>query len=296
MMSRMLFLLSYVGLGLALALGNRPVIEQDQKRNQNHDKMVEFVGDMDSVDGNALHLRSYQHDVPLRNNMYLYDGQSETNNNPPHSPTSVFNNERITKPLNYKNKWLDNLYSTVLNIMHHNDDVRRDDVPLQYEETPLFWQQQQQQQHGTRKIPEIWERREPEGKIYDYVEGPFVKNRFYRNNRISGRSNVAKPSFFYRSFNESDTTEDASDSPLTDQDRRIEPGSMNLNEDKSLGNSNKATTSTNREVRGVSKRHKQNLPMLPSNIASQVMLRSGRGNRQYDVPQIGEFYLFFNKF
>lgn len=32
----------------------------------------------------------------------------------------------------------------------------------------------------------------------------------------------------------------------------------------------------------------QNLPAVPHGMASQLMLRSARGQRQYDVPQIGE--------
>lgn len=32
----------------------------------------------------------------------------------------------------------------------------------------------------------------------------------------------------------------------------------------------------------------QNLPVVPHGMASQLMLRSARGQRQYDVPQIGE--------
>ncbi|XP_043484798.1 myb-like protein P [Leptopilina heterotoma] len=308
MTNRMLWLLSYVGLGLALALGNRPVsIEKDQKGNQKHEKMVD---NMNSVDGNTLHLRSYQHDVPLRNNMYLYDGQSETinnnninnNKNPSHSPTSVFNNERIMKPLNYKNKWLDNLYSTVLDIMHQNDDVEGrhdndDNGVIPYEETPFFWQQEQQQQqqqqqqlqqqhNGMRKLPDIWERRGPENDVYDYVEGPFVKNRFNRDNRISDRSDVAKSSSMSFNNESEDLPEESTDSSLTVRERGDETGSMNLEDDKSPGMMRSRISTTNREARGVSKRHKQNLPSLPPNIASQVMLRSSRGNRQYDVPQI----------
>lgn len=33
----------------------------------------------------------------------------------------------------------------------------------------------------------------------------------------------------------------------------------------------------------------QNLPTVPHGMASQLMLRSARGQRQYDVPQIGKF-------
>lgn len=36
-------------------------------------------------------------------------------------------------------------------------------------------------------------------------------------------------------------------------------------------------------------------PPIPHGIASQLMLRSARGQRNYDVPQIGEFSIFFNK-
>lgn len=32
-----------------------------------------------------------------------------------------------------------------------------------------------------------------------------------------------------------------------------------------------------------------NMPSIPHNMASQLMLRSARGQRQYDVPQIGEY-------
>lgn len=36
-----------------------------------------------------------------------------------------------------------------------------------------------------------------------------------------------------------------------------------------------------------------NLPVVPHGIANQFMLRSSRGQRQYDVPQIGKSTLFF---
>lgn len=35
-----------------------------------------------------------------------------------------------------------------------------------------------------------------------------------------------------------------------------------------------------------------NLPTVPHGLASQLMLRSARGQRQYDVPQIGKFTSF----
>lgn len=45
---------------------------------------------------------------------------------------------------------------------------------------------------------------------------------------------------------------------------------------------------------GVGPGGKQSLPPIPHGLASQLMLRSARGQRQYDVPQIGKYppYLF----
>ena len=40
-------------------------------------------------------------------------------------------------------------------------------------------------------------------------------------------------------------------------------------------------------------RSSSNMPVIPHEMASQLMLRSARGQRQYDVPQIGE--LLFNR-
>lgn len=39
----------------------------------------------------------------------------------------------------------------------------------------------------------------------------------------------------------------------------------------------------------------QNGPQVPQATSSQLMLRSPRGSRQYDVPQIGEYPSLFSK-
>lgn len=51
---------------------------------------------------------------------------------------------------------------------------------------------------------------------------------------------------------------------------------QNQNKRGSTGNSGGSSVST------------PNLPAVPHGMASQLMLRSARGQRQYDVPQIGE--------
>ncbi|XP_033215292.1 uncharacterized protein LOC117171791 [Belonocnema kinseyi] len=280
MSNRMLWLLSYVGLGLAFALGNRPLsVVQDQKRNQNHGKMVGLVGNLDSMDGNALHLRAYRYDDSLRTavrDWFVYDSQSENN---PRSSKSVSGNDGVTESARNENELLDDLFSTALKNVHRNHDAKREAVPFVYEEAPFFGQ------HRTRKRPDFKDRRVPGSEVYDYVEAPLITNRFILENRFDGRSGVAKLSF-KESGNPSED--------LTDLSRKVQgkgagstSSSMNLEVDKSLGKRNMAT-SGHREAPGAPPQPQQQLPSLPggASIASQFMLRSARGNRQYDVPQI----------
>lgn len=53
-------------------------------------------------------------------------------------------------------------------------------------------------------------------------------------------------------------------------------------------NQNKRGSTGNSGGSSVSNSGTQNLPAVPHGMASQLMLRSARGQRQYDVPQIGE--------
>ena len=284
MTNRILWLLSYVGLGLALALGNRPVsVVQDQKRNQNHEKIVGLVGNLDSMDENDLHLRAYRYDDFLRNavrDWFVYDGQSE---NIPQSSTSVLSNERVVESTRNENELLDDLFSIIKNV-HRNHDMKREAMPFVYEKAPFFGQ------HRTRKRQDFKDRRGPESEMYDYVEAPFVSNQFILDNRFDGRSAVAKLSF----KENRNPFEESTDSSRKAQGKGVESSSMNLEVDKSLGKRNMAT-SGHREAQGAQPQPQQQLPSLPggASIASQFMLRSARGNKQYDVPQIGESWLLF---
>lgn len=281
----MLWLLSYAGLGLSLALGNRPVsVVQDQKRNENHEKMVGLVGNLDSMDGNALHLRAYRYDDSLRNavrDWFVYDGQSENN---PRSSKSVSSNEGVSKPARNENELLDDLFSTVLKNVHRNHDAKREAVPFVYEKAPFFGQ------HRTRKRPDFKDRRGPGSEMYNYVEAPLITSQFILENRFDGRSAVAKSSF----KESGNPSEESTDLSRKVQGKGAGSSSMNLEVDKSLEKRNMAT-SGHREAPGAPSQPQQQLPSLPggASIASQFMLRSARGNRQYDVPQIGECKLIF---
>ena len=288
----MLWLLSYVGLGLALTLRNRPVsIVGDRKKNQNHErddseKMMGLVGNMDVGNGNDIGLRAYQYDDSLRNavlDWFVYDSQSK---NIARSSTSVLNNERIVRLPGNKNELLDDLFSSVFKSVPKNDDSRRESVPFVYEGGPFFGQ------HRTRKRPDFKEKKGPVGsEINEYVDVPLVTNSFILDTRFDRRSAVAKAS-----IKKSGELPESSDS-LKKYERKdvgLSSSSTNFELNNSLGKRNNGL-SGHREMQGKSQQAQQEPPSLPggASIASQFMLRSARGNRQYDVPQIGEPLFIF---
>lgn len=70
------------------------------------------------------------------------------------------------------------------------------------------------------------------------------------------------------------------------QQQQQQQENKQLNSDDSLINPVKRASSSTSSMNGVLG-GSGSLPQIPHGIASQLMLRSARGQRQYDVPQIG---------
>lgn len=274
-----LWLFSYVGVSLALAVGNR-IENPAESPSKGDNTRVKLESDKNQIKNN-LHLRAHQYDGSRRDNA-VHDWLMYDELQPVISPgggggggggLQVGDNEMRR----YRDVVFDEMSQPLM--------ARRNPLPFIYEEA-LF----QQQQHHARKRPGGFkqskkvvglpplvyggtEEETPPGPGQPDPDRSNLEDLYDHDSRgtVMSFDNMGGLPF------------EPPDSPHKPQGGGIGLSPLLFETEKPPGKRTAVATSGQGAA--------AQLPSPPGGaaIASQFMLRSARGNRQYDVPQIGEF-------
>ncbi|XP_046472748.1 uncharacterized protein jeb isoform X1 [Neodiprion pinetum] len=281
-----LWFFSYVCVGLALAVGNRldspsanGVVGKEEKTRD-----AKLAGASQGKMGH-LHLRAHQYDGSRRDAVqdWLQTYDDQTDNMVPGFGLGIGGGGGMR----YRDVIMDEASQPAIGTLL----PRHEQLPFLYEEAAFY--HQQQQQHHARKRPGGFKQAKKVVGLPPLVYGGSEEETPPGQSEQGGTGRTSNiEDFFDQQNSRSGPTPfdnlgglpvEPPDSPHKLQGGGIGLSPLLFDTDKPPG---KRTTASSGS--GSSMINQQQLPSPPGSaaIASQFMLRSARGNRQYDVPQI----------
>lgn len=275
---RALWFLSYLGVGLALAVGNRLDSPAEVGDSQEHPR--EKLDALSAAKTN-LHLRAHQYDGSRRDvdhDWLSYDEQVPSGLAAPGLRASGNELRR------YRDVFFDELKPVPISTLLPRRAPPREPLPFIYEEA-IF-----QQQHHASKRPRGFKQTKKVVGLPPLVYGGSEEETPPGQSEPRERSNLDEL-FEQNSRSTAISFENLGGLPFEPPDSPHKPQGGGIGLSPLLFDTEKPPGKrTSSPVSGQGPVTQQ-FPAPPGGaaIASQFMLRSARGNRQYDVPQIGKY-------
>lgn len=330
------WLLAYIGLGLALTLGNRPLsvvqgAQRQQYRNHLGRGRIRQTGELDGERNNLLHLKLYPYESLHRDDHlseWLVFKDDQSTGSTSRSPLSVLIDEMIEEPRDLHNV-LFALSPAVLSMLYpeYVSTLSQGTEHFVYDQPNLM----DDHRHSRKRSRiEIGESGGGGGGLYQSNHNVNhkhnINNKINNNNNVNNQRNSRKngglPILLYEGNNDDKTSatesrqsnfddifEDTLSTATTlktelsferaaDMLRDFHNGGTDFLSrphfyERNSNNHYKLPGKRNQNQLSVGRRslelHQPTPKSSGTSIASQFMLRTTRGSRQYDVPQVGEF-------
>lgn len=313
----MFWLLTYVGQGLDLAVGNRPVIIQVQDTqgldyrhgSGNIRKKSELSS---SVGNNLLHLRLYPSDGPHRDdlsNWLVFNDEPRISS---WSPAGMLIDDIVKEPRELQNVFFA-LSPAVLNVLYSEHAMSQQSHAITAAEPFVYDEGNQlingRQPHNQRAKKRRIGCRHPKGPLSLPIlvcDEAGRKTTTLQESRQSNYDDLyAEQRFNTATSTKTDLARAEAGTPVNlSPNGGFIPRTLVYEAGKPLGSKRSQITVGRRSIdaQGESPGHQAQGSSVSStssagtSIASQLMLRSIRGSIQYDVPQIGERYSLYSTF
>lgn len=307
----MFWLLTYVGQGLDLALGNRPVIIQVQDTQgfdyRHGSGSIRKKSELNSVGGNLLHFRIYPSDSPHRDdlsNWLVFNDEPRISS---WSPASMLIDDIVKEPRELQNVFFA-LSPAVLNVLYSEYVTSQPHAATQPHVAEPYVHDNGNHLLGSRQTHQ-----RPKKRRFGCrhpLRGPLSlpilvcdeagKKATFQEPRQSNHDDLyAEQRFNTATSTKTDLARAEGGTPLnlpTNGGFVPKAFAYETSGNKRPGSKRSQITIGRRSIdaQGESPGHQAQASSASStagaSIASQLMLRSTRGSIQYDVPQIGKWY------